>query len=533
MLKHVLFSTCALAALATAPCTQAQPTQSAPAASAEAIRQADAASEAEWYYSVGVQNYVFALPLTIFERERKLRLDPAAVEKAKKFAPAAPINEIGHMKTLATADDIMPYTPNNDTVYSGALLELTDEPIILTAPDIADRYWSVEVADAYTNNLFYIGTRATGGNGGNHAFVGPNWKGTLPAGVIEQRVPTNGMMFAIRIGVLPQDAAGSGEGQCAAGAIQPTSLKNWGDNSKLGQAAVPKLEKRPDYKGDLAFFQTAADLLAENPPPKDHQAAIILLGRGGIDVGSRSTPPSLTKRPQRGLVRGPRMGPQIMKWKVKFRGTPYPTRWNNLRPGTYGFDYFDRAAGALEGLFVHDREEAEYFSTYEDGDAHLLDGANQYVVHFNKDEIPPTLQQRLLVVHDVRRRLPVGEESDQPLFDRRPDQGADLQSGWVAGRLYPEPAARRPREQLASLPAERSLSDQLPDLSADGGRAGSRDARQVSSAHQVCQLISSKPRRTSAFKRRAGEVHCGVRRRPLSTQSGRSLIWVYPSGTSA
>ena len=128
-----------------------------------AVRAADAKHEQAWAYSVGVQNYVFGLPLVIFERERKLRLNPAAVEKAKKYAPAAPINQIGHMKTLATADDVMPYTPNNDTVYSGALLELTDEPIILTAPDIMDRYWSVEVADAYTNNVFYIGTRATGG----------------------------------------------------------------------------------------------------------------------------------------------------------------------------------------------------------------------------------------------------------------------------------------------------------------------------------------------------------------------------------
>jgi hypothetical protein len=40
-----------------------------------------------------------------------------------------------------------------------------------------------QVADAYTNNLFYIGTRATGGKGGNHAFVGPDWKGTLPKDV--------------------------------------------------------------------------------------------------------------------------------------------------------------------------------------------------------------------------------------------------------------------------------------------------------------------------------------------------------------
>src|SRR5271157_4034847 len=134
-------------------------------------RRTDAKSEEEWNYSVGVQNYVFTLPLTMLERERKVRLNPAALEKAKKFAPAAPINEIGHMKSLATADDIMPYTPNNDTVYSGAFLELKDEPVILTAPDISDRYWSVEVADAYTNNLLYIGTRATGGKGGDHAFM--------------------------------------------------------------------------------------------------------------------------------------------------------------------------------------------------------------------------------------------------------------------------------------------------------------------------------------------------------------------------
>jgi len=358
----------------------------------EEIRTRDAQSEEEWYYSVGIQNYVFTFPLTMLERERKLRLNPIALEKAKKFAPAAPINQIGHMKTLATADDVMPYTPNNDTVYSGALLELADEPIILTAPDILDRYWSVEVADVYTNNLFYIGTRATGGKGGNHAFVGPNWKGQLPKDVIEHRVPSNTIMFAIRIGVVPQD----NEDLLKVNALQEkfylTSLSNWGNESKFGRAPAPELAKRPDYQGDLAYFQTVADLLAENPPPKDQDAAVILLSRGGINVGQPMDPSKLDDAAHKGLARAAEMGPQIMKWKVKFRGTPYPTRWNNLRPGTYGYDYFDRAAGALEGLFVHDREEAEYFSTYEDGSAHLLDGVNRYSVHFNKDEIPPTLK---------------------------------------------------------------------------------------------------------------------------------------------
>ena len=356
------------------------------------IRKLDAQSEEDWAYSVGIQNYVFGLPLVIFERERSLRLDPVALEKAKKFAPAAPINQLGHMKGLATADDIMPYTPNNDTVYSGALLELSDEPIILTVPEIQDRYWSVEVADCYTENLFYIGTRATGGKAGNHAFVGPHWKGKLPKGVIEHRVPYNSLMLALRIGVLPNDDADLKKVLGLQQKFALTSLSNWGDPKQFGKAGVPKLASRPHYKGDLAFYQTLADLLTENPPSKRDAAAVVLLGRGGIVVGQPFDPEKLSEPMRKGLARAAKDASQIMKWKVKFRGTPYPTRWNNLRPGNYGVDYFDRAAGALEGLFVHDREEAVYFSTYEDGDAQLLDGKNNYVLHFEKDEIPPTLR---------------------------------------------------------------------------------------------------------------------------------------------
>lgn len=359
--------------------------------SAESIRAMDADSEEKWMYSVGMQNYVFGLPLVIFERERALRQNAVALEKAKKFAPAAPINQIGHMKTLATADDVMPYTPNNDTVYSGALMEFGDEPVILTAPDIPDRYWSVEVADCYTNNIFYIGTRATKGKGGNHAFVGPHWKGTLPAGIIEHRMPNDSAMFAIRIGVLPNDPADLRNVNALQEKFHLTSLGNWRDPKRFGMATAPKLPPHPEYKGDLAFFKTLADLLARDPPPPEHGAARVLLSRGHIEVGKPFDELSLDAAALRGLARAANDSPLMMKWKVKYRGTPYPTRWNNLRPGDYGFDYLDRAAGALEGLFVHDRDEAEYFSSYEDGGGQLLDGKNRYVLHFAKDEIPPTL----------------------------------------------------------------------------------------------------------------------------------------------
>ena len=458
------------------------------------VRRADAASEQKWAYSVGLQNYVFGLPLLILERERKIRLDSTLLEAAKKVAPAAPPNQIGHMKTLASADDVLPYTPDNDTVYSGALLELADEPVILTAPDIPDRYWSVEVADAYTNNVFYIGTRATGGKGGAHAFVGPNWKGTLPDGVVEHRMPTNTGMFAIRIGVIPEDAEDLSKVNALQTQFQLTALSNWADPAKRGRAGAPKLAARPAYSGDLAFFQTRADLLIENPPPKGHEATVILLRRGGIDVGKPFDPKTLDQPSRGGLAEAAKDGPDVLKWKVKFRGTPHATRWNNLRPGDYGFDYFDRAAGALEGLFVHDRDEAEYFSTYEDGDGALFDGAKAYVLHFDKGQIPPTLKNgfwsitmygaNFQLVKNPINRFSIGDRTKGLAFNS--DGSLDIyiqgappagkESNWLPAptsgifrlnyRIYlPDEAAKNPETLIMYLPPVKTAGQCAPRIS--------------------------------------------------------------------
>ena len=49
---------------------------------------------------MGVQAYVFCLPLTIFERERRIRLDPELIAQQQGIAPVAEINNIGHMPGL-------------------------------------------------------------------------------------------------------------------------------------------------------------------------------------------------------------------------------------------------------------------------------------------------------------------------------------------------------------------------------------------------------------------------------------------------
>jgi len=359
--------------------------------SAKIARQDEQAKE-NWAYSVGVQAFVFGLPLTIFERERGLRLNEKKLERVKHLCPCAPTNQVGHMSKLATAADQLPYTPNNDTVYSGALLDLTDEPVVMSFPDIHSRYWSVQLANNYLENIGYIGSRATGGKGGHHVFVGPDWRGELPEGLTVHRMQHNTFLAAVRIGVVQEKPGDLEAVTKLQHQIHTTSLSNWGDSAKFGQVKPLRNTVMPKrYQGDLAFFEQLADLFKRVPPAPEHAAALAPFKTIGLEVGKPFDASSLDAATRKGLVRALADGRDIMRWKVKYRGTAYDSRWNNLHEGTYGFNYINRAEGALEGLIVHDREEAVYFSTYEDGTGQLLDASKEYRLHFAKGELPPVI----------------------------------------------------------------------------------------------------------------------------------------------
>jgi hypothetical protein len=96
----------------------------------------------------------------------------------------APYNVLFNIPRVFTPKDRIIQTPNSDTPYSWAGLDLRTEPIIFIIPKIyAERYWSLQLIDLYTHNFDYLGSRTTGNNGGIFMIAGPNWKGETPAGV--------------------------------------------------------------------------------------------------------------------------------------------------------------------------------------------------------------------------------------------------------------------------------------------------------------------------------------------------------------
>ena len=89
-------------------------------------------------------------------------------------------------------------SPNSDTPYSLAWLDLRAEPIILSVPAVeSGRYYSVQLIDGNTYNYGYIGSRATGNDAGDYMVVGPEWKGETPAGI--KKVFRSSTQFSLAI----------------------------------------------------------------------------------------------------------------------------------------------------------------------------------------------------------------------------------------------------------------------------------------------------------------------------------------------
>jgi len=376
--------------------------QPSPPPAATATATADAAAREELAYAYALQAYVFTFPLIVTERERLRRERLTGLVAGE---PAAPINQAGHMTRLAGASGDLPYSPNNDTVYTGIALDLSVGPIILRMPAITDRYVSVQVADAYIENQPYVySTRVNGGQATDIAFVGPGWQGELPRGVAVVRMPTNLTSIAVRIAV-------HGEADLPAvrryqAAMSLTALADWRDGPSGKAPPAPAVRARTSYEGDFAYFRRVADLMAENPPPAKHVGMLAMMRRIGLAPGKPFDPARLDPATRAGVFRAEQEGPRVIDLIRRTRGTPTATGWTANRAALANdFDYPTRAGNALVGLMGNDPEEALYFNNFFAADGQALRGGRAYRLHFNASDIPRTdaLGFWSLTLYDAQR----------------------------------------------------------------------------------------------------------------------------------
>src|SRR5262245_44939102 len=103
----------------------------------------------------------------------------------------APVNQFAHARTYPRAEnrDVVRY--NFDTLYSPAWLDVSHEPIVLSVPDMAGRYYLLPMIDMWTDVFCVVGSRTTGSKAANFLIVAPDWKGQLPGGMTRIVAPTS------------------------------------------------------------------------------------------------------------------------------------------------------------------------------------------------------------------------------------------------------------------------------------------------------------------------------------------------------
>ena len=78
-------------------------------------------------------------------------------------------NVYRHYSEPFTPDNKDIVTPNNDTPYSWAWLDLRAEPMVVSVPAVPkDRYYVMQWIDLFTQNFAYIGVRSTGFGAGSY-----------------------------------------------------------------------------------------------------------------------------------------------------------------------------------------------------------------------------------------------------------------------------------------------------------------------------------------------------------------------------
>jgi hypothetical protein len=417
------------------------------AAEASAKAAADKA-RADEIAKIGVDAVVYGLPIVIAELTKRVQTNVAAPQPDSH----APVNQLGNMAKYPPASNHDVVRLNVDTLYSFAFLDLTAEPIILSVPDTNGRYYLMPLIDAWTNVFASPGKRTTGTKAANFLITGPGWTGDVPKGMTEYKAPTNLVMIAGRTQANgPADYA-------AVNAIQKkykvTPLSAWGKLYTPPAGVVnPAVDVSPPVEqvakmSAADFFKLLSAMLKSNPPPAADAPALAQLAKIGIVPGQDFDIAKLDPAVAKALEPSVQTALAKLQAAAKQTGTPV-NGWNSLprNLADFGTDYGVRAVVALIGFGANLPADAIYPSAFTDSEGKPLDGANNYVLHFDKGQTPPanafwslTLYnaQSFFVENPINRYniaawmpLKYNKDGSLDVYIQRESPGKDKQANWL------------------------------------------------------------------------------------------------------
>jgi hypothetical protein len=341
-------------------------------------------------HAIGVAAYTYFYPLVTMDVTRK-----QLTNVVKPEGLATPMNTFKSLTEFPAADLKVVVRPNFDTLYSSAWLDLTKEPMVVSAPDTHGRFYLLPMLDMWSDVFTSPGSRTTGTQAGNFALVRSGWSGSLPADVARIDAPTP---YVWIIGRTKTDGPADYDAvhQVQAG-YKITPVSRWGMSPELVFGTVdPSVDMKTAPKTQVdtmlasKFVAYAAEILKLQPPHVTDQPILAQMRRIGIERGKSFDIDKVDPAVKIGLTTAPEDALKLMAWKIPTIAR-VANGWsmNTDTMGVYGNYYLKRAIVAQVGLGANLPEDAIYPLNLADDTGKPLDGEGAYVLHFDKDTMPP------------------------------------------------------------------------------------------------------------------------------------------------
>lgn len=391
--------------------------------------------------------YIYGYPLVTMEMTRRILTNVAKPEGTR-----APMGQLIKLRQYPTAAFHDVTAPNADTLYTTAFFDVGTEPWVLSLPDLKGRYALFPMLDGWTDVFQVPGKRTTGTQAQTYAITGPGWSGKLPDGVKEYRSPTNIVWLLGRI-----YCTGTPEDYKVVHAIQDqvglVPLSSYGKPYTPPEGKVdPSIDMKTPVRDQVnrlsavEYFTLLAQLMKTNPPAPQDGPELARFARIGLvpgqDFDASKLKADFAKRiPEVGFDRI--MAQFKINKEVKdINGWGFTTK-----TGLYGTDYLMRALVTAIGLGANRPQDAVYPTSLKDARHSDYDGANKYVMHFAKGELPPVHgfwsltmynSQYFFVENPInrysispRQDLKQNADGSVDLYIQNESPGADKESNWL------------------------------------------------------------------------------------------------------
>jgi hypothetical protein len=402
--------------------------------------------------------YIWGFPLVTMERQFNFVTSPNVAPGPGR----GPANTISCARELVNASFTDVVTPNADTLYCQTQFDLKNEPVVLVVPPIADRYYSFQFLDAYTNDYAYTGLRTTGSTGGTYLIAGPDWKGQVPEGMTEIWTPTNLAWLVNRILVKgPADVPNVNAIQDQISVKPLSEFQGNTTTTPLSSTTTTAATTQTNASNEVPIgpqpnliAPTGIEIYDEigkamignplNPPDPVLVTKLASIGIGPGKVPSTESNDTIKTALQTGITEGQK----LIDSKVANIGTVVNGWLVNAQYGVFGTDYLFRAATAQLGLGANIAQEALYPGSFTDIEGMPLNGTNNYVIHFNPGQTPPVdgfwsismYNDKSLFVDNPINRYNIGKyteglknntDGSLDIYIQNANPGADKESNWL------------------------------------------------------------------------------------------------------